>query len=348
MDGKLNILLIRLSSLGDLVLVSAAIAALRDRFPQARISLLTKSDFAQLFSADPNLDRVIPFEDRGRHRGVSGFLRLMRQVRREKFDILVDLHSNVRSSLIYLLSRARSRGRYNKRVLGRRARILFGKRSSTRHVVDLYLDALAPWGAASPGTGPKIYVDSGERRVAEELLRNRGRSKELLIGIAPGARWPTKRWPGENFSALGDLLTERLSADILILGDEADRQTSIEVARAMRNTSIQTCGETSLRQLASLLQSCDLLVSNDSGPMHLATAVGTPVVAIFGPTVEEFGFAPWGEGNAVLSKPLPCRPCSLHGSERCPRGHFDCMRLIGPEEVFEAVVRTRASAGSSG
>ncbi len=344
MDRKLKIVLIRLSSLGDLILATPAMRALREKFPQASISLVTKNGFAQLFSADPNLDRVIAFEDRGCHRGLSGLLRFMGQFRRERFDVLIDLHCNLRSLLISVLARARSKLRYNKQVLRRRSLLLSRKSIQTKHVIDLYLDALAPLGIISLSTGPKIYLERAEKRRAEELLRKKGRSRELLIGIAPGAKWPTKRWPGESFSKLADLLIERLSADLLIVGDKGDRQSSIEVARAMRNSPIQACGETSLRELAAVLEACSLLVANDSGPAHLATAVGTPVVAIFGPTVEEFGFTPWGRGNAVISKPLPCRPCSLHGSHRCPKGHFDCMRLIEPEEVFEAVVRATGYA----
>lgn len=344
MERKPKIVVIRLSSLGDLILATPAIVALRKRFPQASISLVTKRRFAELFSKDPNLDRVIAFEEYVSHKGFSGFLRFMGELRRERFDLLIDLHANLRSRLISVLYPARSKLRYNKQVLRRRALLLFKKSAQARHVVDLYLDALAPLGITPSTPGPKIYLESEEKKRAKELLREKGLSRELLIGIAPGARWFTKRWPGENFAALGDLLIGRLSADILIVGDEADRQTSIGVGQTMRNEPIQTCGETSLRQLAALLELCDLLVCNDSGPMHLATAVGTPVVALFGPTVEEFGFGPWGNRNIVLSKPVPCRPCSLHGSDRCPKDHFDCMRLIEPEEVFDAVVRIQGSA----
>ena len=161
----------------------------------------------------------------------------------------------------------------------------------------------------------------------------------LLIGINPGARWPTKKWPADYFAELADLLIEKEKAHIAILGAEGDKETSDEILKQMRNKdkAISICGKTTILQLAAFIKRCNLIITNDSGPMHLAVSQEIPIVALFGPTSKEFGFYPLGKKDCVIEVDLPCRPCSIHGSLTCPKRHFRCMRDITPQMVLEAV-----------
>ena len=160
-----------------------------------------------------------------------------------------------------------------------------------------------------------------------------------LLAVAPGARWPTKRWPVERFAAVAQELAQARQAAVVLLGGSEDIALAHELCRRLRVPVLDSTGKLSLLHTAALLQQCHLLLSNDSGLMHMATALRVPVVAIFGPTVQEFGFYPFQARAQVVSAELPCRPCSTKGSTRCPRGHHHCM-----QQVTVAQVCTAASA----
>jgi heptosyltransferase-2 len=159
----------------------------------------------------------------------------------------------------------------------------------------------------------------------------------IFIGANPGSVWPTKRWPKDYWARLITELSRAYGTKVLLVGGRNEVEWNGEIEKAAAPGSIlNLTGKTGMEDLMGLIRRLKLFITNDSGPMHIAVAFGVPVAAIFGPTTRELGFFPYGAGNIVLEEPLACRPCALHGSKKCPRGHFLCMRLVTPDKVLAA------------
>ena len=321
-----KILVVRLSSIGDIVLITPLLQALRERFPRAKIAFLTKRQYQGLLLHNPDLDEILTWEDD------------LNRLKGEGFDLLLDLQANLKSFLLSLKLQTSHRIRYRKRHLRRWALTRFRWIPfHPIHTVDLYLRTLAPLGINhSPQSLPRLYLNEGERKKAKEFLQQEGFFGDRLVGISPGARWPKKRWPLRRFAQVGETLAKREGTGVILFGERSERPLTERIAGLMKSEPINAAGKTDLRLLMTLLEQCDLLITNDSGPMHIATGVGTPVVAIFGPTHPKLGFAPLGEGNIVISTNEPCSPCSLHGEGRCRRSRRFCMEEITVEEVLKA------------
>jgi heptosyltransferase-2 len=191
-----------------------------------------------------------------------------------------------------------------------------------------------------PGLGdrsqfkPRIYIDEELSSRIDNLMREGGIRYDFAA-VAPGSVWPTKRYP--EFAKLIDLIYDRLDMPVIILGGPSDRAQIDMILGSVAHPPLDLCGRTDLRQSAAVISKARIVFCNDSAPAHIAAAVGTPVVAIFGPTVRAFGFAPYSENSIVVeNNNLDCRPCSRHGSRKCPRGHFKCMKDVTPERILEA------------
>jgi len=325
-----KILVIRLSSLGDVVLTTPVLRALRRKFPQAEIQVATRSEYAELLFPSPWVDAVRSLD----RRREGEFLVYLKGIKREHFDLVIDLHATLRGRMIAQASGAGKVLRYRKAALGRRALVAFKAKGAVRakHVVDRYLECLLPLGIEKPSRQPEIVLEGKEKTFGREFPGE----WNLFIALVPSAKHATKQWLKESFVEVGKKLWQEDRIGSVVLGSGEEKALVQEVVQGIGGGAKQACG-LGLRQMASVLASCKVVVTNDSGPMHLATAVGTPVVALFGPTVEAFGFFPSGERNVVLQRDLPCRPCSLHGTEECPEGHFKCMRDITAGEVLGAV-----------
>lgn len=334
-----KVLVIRLGSIGDIVLTTPVLRALKGGFPKAKICTIVKGEYVQILEGNPHVDEIITVDTRGEHKGFWRLVRLAKALRREGFDLVVDLHANLRSLLISSLVGGRRKIRYRKRWLQRRAMVyLKGFPVKSRHTVDLYLETLRPLGIEAIHRLPEVSLADEDFRFAQGLLNAEGaKGGELLIGINPGAKWPTKRWTAEGFSALGDLLIEKYGARVIVFRDGTNSRFVAQVLSGMAHRPITPPERLSLGQLTALIGNCRLLVTNDSGPMHLAVGRGVPVVAMFGPTHPKLGFFPLGERDIVLSKELNCSPCSLHGRRKCHKGVRECMELITVDEVISAV-----------
>ena len=329
MDPK-KILVIRLSSLGDVTLITPALRALRQRFSKARIHVATRSEYVPLLRPSPWVDAAQALD----RKGEKDFVAYLKDIRREGYDLVVDLHATLRSRMIAQASGAGKVLRYHKAALSRRALVAFKAKGAVRakHVVDRYLECLLPLGIERPSRQLEIVLETREKTFGREFLGEGG----PFIALVPGAKHATKRWLKDGFVEVGKSLWQKDRIGSVVLGGKEEKALVESVAEGIGDGAKTACG-LGLRQMASVLACCKVVVTNDSGPMHLATAVGKPVVALFGPTVEAFGFFPLGDRNVVLQRELYCRPCSLHGTERCPEGHFKCMKEITPEEVLNAV-----------
>jgi len=322
--------LIRLSSLGDVVLTTGVVRELKSEAEDAEITVITCSPYDDIFKLNPRVRETVLLEDKS----INGLSALIRRVREQRFDILVDLHVNPRSLLISSLSKSRKKLRYGKCRWARNMMLFTKERKVIDHVVVRYFRPFEKIGFRYRSLKPEIWIDDDARMSANLLM---GHIEKPVVAISPGARRMTKRWPAEEYARLCRLLIERKGVEVVLVGDPDDVEVARRVKTMANGVPFDLTGKTSLLELAAVLQTASVLVTNDSGCMHVAGAMKTPVVAIFGPTVPEFGFFPLGERDRVIQKEVSCRPCSLHGSDRCRHDGFTCMRLIRAEEVLEEV-----------
>lgn len=332
-----RVILLRFGSLGDVVLGLPAARSLKEAFPAAQIVWLTKAAYRPLLEGQPGVDRVAAIEDAG-----AGARRLRRFCAGlGRFDLALDLHRNLRSRWCLLALRADRRLAYDKDALLRRLWAAGWMRArmegATPHVVDRYLAPLCRLGIEPAHTVPHLLVAPARAAAAGKLLSEAGvRDPDRIAVVVPGARWPNKRWSPAAFAAVAHELRETVGLEPVIAGDAADREAAEQVAALVPGGAAQLAGRTDLALLAAVLARARVVIANDSGPAHLAAAVGSPVVALFGPTHEAFGFTPRGARVRVISRDLPCRPCTVHGGKRCVRGRRECLEGIGPDEVLAA------------
>lgn len=324
-----KILVTRFSSLGDVVLTTPVYHNLKLSYPECRISVAVKEKFAGILESNPYIDNLIILTD-----GESIFS-LIKRIRSEKFDVFIDLHNKLRSFALRMFCGIPDVFVYRKNAV---SKYLYIKNSTkgnfiTKHTIEKYLDVLKEIGINPAMQSPEIFVDDYFNHFCEKYKVGQD---DLLIGINPGSVWPTKKWLPERFAEVADWLATHYDAKIVFVGANNDRDDVNKVLAKTKQPCIDLCGQTTLKELATFISGCSLFITNDSGPMHIATAFQVPLVAIFGSTTRELGFAPYGENNSIVEVDLSCRPCSSHGLQECPQKHFKCMRDISSEKVILA------------
>jgi lipopolysaccharide heptosyltransferase II len=319
--------IIRFSSLGDIVCTSPVIRALDTRFPEASISYITTSPYQDLVSAIPGVDEVFGIRRRG-----EGFQQDVQQlVKQGTWDRIADLQGSPRSKR--LVQALQPKEVLTDKPPRLRRSVLLATRLRLGQflaVPDRMLSTLAPWGVE--GDGGSLELKLTDERIAS-VIEKHGDQLARAIVLVPGAKHATKRWPDEYWRSLVDELPDdRL---LIVLGGAGEFPDSLNSVGADR--FLDLTGKTDILEAAAVLKLASLVISGDTGPMHLAVAVGAPVVAMFGPTVREFGFYPYRHKQSViLEQSLWCRPCSAHGSSKCPLGHHRCLREITPDRVSAA------------
>jgi heptosyltransferase II len=323
-------LVIQTSFLGDTVLTTPLLVQLANRGP---VDVVTTPASAALLANHPAVRRVIVYDKRGADRGVRRLLRLAGRLRGEGYDLALLAQGSWRSAALAMLARIPSRVGFSSSA----GRLLYTKRVSYRddlhHAARLLM--LARPNGREPTTDelrPSLYPGDAERSAVDAVLGRHGVAPgERLVALAPGSVWGTKRWP--YYPELATLLAPH--ARPVVLGSRDDASLAGAIAAA-EPTAIDATGTLSLLASAELIGRCGAVVTNDSAPLHLASAMGTPTVAIFGPTVPDFGFGPLAPRASVVGEEtLPCRPCDRHGPERCPLGHHRCMRDLAAALVAE-------------
>jgi len=320
--------------LGDVVLTTPLLRVLAAR--HGPVDVVTTPAAAPLLDTHPAVRQVIRYDKRGADRGWSGVAALARRLREAHYEVAYVPHRSLRSALLALWARVPRRVGFRDgwRSLYTESRL----RPARGHEVDRLL-ALA--GDDHAIRTPSIGLTQADHGAAAAFVESAALGSEVLA-LAPGSIWGTKRWP--HFADLAGRLAA--SHAVAVVGGPADEALAaaiVDRVRASGGRAASGCGKLTLRESAALLARCRLLVTNDSAPLHFAQAVGTPTVAIFGPTVPSFGFGPLNPGDRVVEvTALSCRPCSKHGPAACPLGHHRCMRDLAVERVIAAIEETGA------
>jgi heptosyltransferase-2 len=324
-------LVIQTSFIGDTVLTTPLIGHLAE---SDDVDVVCTPVAAGLLANNPSVREIIVYDKRGRDRGARGFLRLASRLKGIGYDRAYLAQGSARSGALALAARIPQRIGFSSSA----GRAFYTDRvafiENTHHAARL-LSLATRDAAATPSRGalrPHLYPADAERREVDDVLTSIGPNAEALVGLAPGSVWATKRWPHYPAlaAALGDLRP-------VIVGSAADGALAAEIVGANAG-AIDATGKLSLLASAELIRRCSVLVTNDSAPLHLASAMQTPTVAIFGPTVPEFGFGPLAERAEIVGHTgLACRPCDRHGPQRCPLRHWRCMREITAASVATIV-----------
>lgn len=318
--------IIRFSSLGDCILLCPFLAHMKEQGAE-EISVVTGREYVELFAAATGVDSVIALN---RGSGWRGVRQLIDGHRHEGYAV-IDAHNTMRSRLV-----ARGLGgaqatirKYYRRRAGL---ILFKHRSEIPSMSDRYRELAKPFGVAE-----MTEATGGIRVPAAAIDRvDRHRLPAKRVVIAPGSRWPTKRWSADKFAELAKHISDRHDYHIVILGDERDAESIERIETSLHDNVTNLAGKTTILEAAAVIRNSKAFIGNDSGLMHLAEAVGVPVVALFGPTVEAFGYYPSLESSRVIERDIPCRPCSRNGSRTCPKGTQECLTAIPVTPVAEA------------
>ena len=337
------VLVAQTSFLGDVVLTTPLLTALRAALDPRRLAVLVRPEAVPLLTGHPDVDEVLVDDKRGRDRGPSGLLRVARRLRGAGFDLAVSPHRSLRTALVLALAGIPRRVGFT----DSRGAALFHERmprDRRRHDVERNLALLAPFGTVE--RPPPLFVpvdEAAAARVAPLLPTGGG----PLIGLAPGSVWPTKRWDPDGFAGVLRTFRDRGSR-VVVLGAPGERAIADEVVRRAGGGATVLAGRTDLAMLVAAIDRLTLLVANDSAPMHVACARGVPVVAVFCATTPALGYGPWGPHGVVVEADLACRPCGRHGGRRCPRGTEDCMRLVRSHDVVHAATTLLAARGATG
>jgi len=337
-----KILIIRLSSIGDILLTSPVIWQLRERYPLAQVDFLTRSEFSSLLTTNPHLNNVLTLDT---SLGKVGLEAMRSQIQAAGYDIILDLHVNIRSLFLTRFKGSPTIMRMKKDKFARFALVKMGidlyarLYGSSRTVAEKYLMA-----------GEKLGLEPGEQRLelwlppdielaAEERWQSLS-SKGFHVIMAPGARHFTKRWPEKKYAELIIKLYEQHGWRTVLLGGPDEQKISESIIAQLKDRSVveNLVGQLSLVESCALIKQAALFVSNDSGLMHAAACFGIPQLAIFGSTTLQLGFGPINDHAVILENSnLGCRPCSHIGKSGCPKGHFKCMNELTSEMALRSL-----------
>ncbi len=353
-----NILVIRTDRIGDVVLTTPMIALLRKMYPQSKITILVTPQTREIVDGNPYLNEIMIDDRKKLHKGLTGYIKLIQEVKKRTFDLAIVLHTKKRTTLLCFLAGIPNRIGYKNNKLGflLTQGIADMRPQGIKHEVQYCLDVL---NYIKKGTGEptdqsnfafhpsikeirslsylKPYVSTkkeSEEWVKREFSKSEIKESDDVIAIHPGASCISKRWPVKNFAELISKIHTKHQVKIILVGGDDTRAIAEEISQLTSAPIIDFVGKTNLSQFISLLKHCRLLISNDSGPVHLAGALNVKVLAIFGRNQSGLNpqrWGPLGEDSVVLHKDVGCQVCLAH---RCVIG-FKCLEAITPQEVLE-------------
>lgn len=334
-DTATRILVRAVNWIGDAVMTTPALCAVRQTFPAAEITILANPLVSQLFLHHPGIDRVITFDRNGRHKGIAGRLRLAAELRRERFDLALILPNSFDSALVpFLAGIPRRLGKASDgRSLLLTERYTEPEQTAPMHEIRHYLSLLRHFGIHGDADCPLLATTADEDREAAALLAARGISGDRpLLGINAGASFGSaKRWYPERFAEVARRLSMEWNAEVLLFGGPGEQDIVEIIEKQLKGACLNLAGTTSVRQLMALIKRCSFFITNDSGPMHIAAAFGVPLVAVFGST-DHVGTAPFSKQAVIVRTAADCAPCKLR---QCPTDHR-CMTGITANDVTVA------------
>ena len=331
-------LIIRLSSIGDIILTTPLVRALRKAYPNSLIDYLVKEEFLDLLQNNPHIDNVYTFNPRN---GLKEILRWRKKIKGNEYTSILDLHRSIRSILMTIWLGRVELGKLNKNLFKRIVLVKLGINlyKSIVPVTQRYFDAAKRLDLVDDGLGTELFHDGK----IPTKIRNSLENKNIII-MAPGAGYFTKRWLPEYFAKLADKLIDKYNAEVYLIGSSADKKVCSEIRKSMNNYVHDLSGNFSILETSAIIDASDALITNDTGMMHVAVSQKKPVLAFFGSTTEELGFFPYGQKYKVLeNKDLNCRPCSHVGRDKCPKRHFKCMKEISPELAYNSIINLMES-----
>lgn len=331
-----KILLIRLRRIGDIIMTTPALSVLREVFPKAHLTYVVEKPYQELVAGNPNLDEILILP---KNQSTNNFLRILRQIRKENYDIVLDFHGGPRASLMTIFSKANLKIGYKIKYRNFIYDIIISRsgKNGPIHSVENHMNLVRalgiPINAIPPLSLPPPTADEVER-VGKFIQENRlAESKTVILHISAGNEF--RDWGIENLVGLTRLLSQEPEVRIVLIGTEEDREAEKVLLKESSGALTSLVGRLNLRELRELISSSSLFVGPDSGPMHIAASTPTPIVAYFGPTLPAH-FAPWKAKAWVIEQELDCRPCK---QRRCVYKDFRCLRNIKPEEVYQACLR---------
>lgn len=315
----MKILVIRFSSIGDIVLTSPVLRCLKQQLPDAEIDFCTKQKFSWLVAPNPFVGKVLTLDD--------SLIALRNQIAAGKYDVIVDLHNNLRSRLLTAMLPAVRCLRFRKENAAKRKLVAtHGKSAPVSHVVHRYMHAVASLGVVYDGKGLDFFYPADSDLDAATLS---SLPSQKFVAFAAGGTHATKRLPANKIAEL--LIAAPMP--VVILGDKTDRIAAEQAASGLQNKVLNLCGMLSFGQSARVLEAADVVLTHDTGLMHVAAAMKKPVVSIWGNTIPGFGMSAFYPDGTEIRREvaevdgLNCRPCSRIGYAQCPKGHFKCMQL---------------------
>ncbi len=355
MNSKIQfkrILIVNIFGIGDVLFTTPLISNIKKDIPDAFIGYVCNKRTAPLLENNPQVNKIFLYEKddfvevsrRSKIELMKKIFSLFREIKKEKFDLVIDLSLFKYASFFLMLAGIKVRIGFNYKnrspFLTKEIKLMGYE---NRHVVEYYLDLLKEIGFLTDHKTLQVFVKDKDLVWAQDFLSRNGISpKERLFGIFPGggASWGKdaglKRWPAERFSQLADKIIEKFSVKVILLGNQAEQDICRQVANGMKQKGILACGEYSLGQSLALLKQCSWVVTNDGGPLHMAVGLGVKTVSIFGP-VDENVYGPYPKANHVVaSKRIACRPC-YRRFKLSDCQHHGCLRDLQVEEVFKVV-----------
>jgi heptosyltransferase-2 len=331
-------LLIRSTNwIGDAVMTTPAVRAIRKSFPNTHISLLAKPWVAPVFKNSEHIDQLLIYDDEGRHKGISGKFRLARDLKKYRFDAAILLQNAFEAAFITFLAGIPLRIGYNRdaRQMLLTHAIPCSNNIKNEHQTKYYLNILKGIEIEAENQDLYLKLDQNDRSRSEQILHENGISMDdTIVGINPGATYgPAKQWPYDRFARLADRVQTFSESRVIIFGGPDDKDLGERISKKMLRPPVDLSGKTSLGEAMALIEKCAIFITNDSGLMHVAAALNVPLVAIFGST-NPVATGPLGINSRVVQIPMECSPCL---KPECPKDHLNCMALIGVDMVFDVV-----------
>jgi heptosyltransferase-2 len=331
-----KILIIQTAFLGDVILTTPLVAELRKIFPSGLIDFLTIPKSVNILENNPDLNEIIVFDKKGIDRGLSGLYKMGKLLSNKSYDFCITPHRSLRSAYLSYATGAKTRIGFNRSACKKAFNHIVKYRADF-HEIKRNLSLLESFNSDIKLSLPRIFPTEDDKKIIDQLIIDKNINiKSRIFALAPGSIWPTKRWPESYYAEICNKLVRDGYQPVLI-GGPADKELCNIILKGCQAAQ-SLAGEITLRQSTYFLMQCAGLLTNDSAPLHLGMAAGIPVYSIFGATVPEFGFAPIGEKSKVIEyKNLACRPCGIHGGNKCPTKTFDCMLKLKPDKVYDEI-----------